>query len=157
MQVALSTVETSVKVPTTRRLFAVSLGWGALVFFLSLGAQWVVYEHLLDDPGGMRIVSPAIAAIVTAALNFRLQLAMRERRLAGLNRYRVIADMNHHIRNALQIISYQSYVGDRAATERMRSAVDRIDWALREVLPSLETDKSTFHGSAPKAPGSNDQ
>lgn len=143
--------------PGALNLLVISIGWGALAFFICVGAQWMIYEHLLHDAGGMRIVSPAIAAIVAGVLDFRLQMAMRERRLAGLRRYRVIADMNHHIRNALQVISYQAYVSDRAATERMRQAVDRIDWALREVLPSMETDKLDSDRNASNSVGTGHQ
>lgn len=44
--------------------------------------------------------------------------------------------MNHHVRNALQLISYAQSSEDRAEhVQKVRSAIERIDWALREVLP----------------------
>jgi hypothetical protein len=42
--------------------------------------------------------------------------------------------MNHHIRNALQVIVYPSPSAEEAA-QRIGDAIARIDWALREVLP----------------------
>jgi hypothetical protein len=48
---------------------------------------------------------------------------------------RLVVDMNHHVRNALQVISYANATntGGRFTTE-VRESVQRIDWALREVL-----------------------
>jgi hypothetical protein len=49
----------------------------------------------------------------------------------------VIEQMNHHIRNALQIIVTRASL-DRHARPELRqidAAVARIDWALREILP----------------------
>jgi hypothetical protein len=48
--------------------------------------------------------------------------------------------MNHHIRNALQIIRYAGYRQPEARqTMEIEDAVKRIDWALREVLPGNVT------------------
>jgi hypothetical protein len=46
-------------------------------------------------------------------------------------------EMNHHIRNALQIIIYTaSNANDRDGVDKIRDAAKRIEWALREVLPA---------------------
>lgn len=51
-------------------------------------------------------------------------------------RLRLIAEMNHHVRNALQIIySSAASCPDTRHLDQIRSSVDRIDWALREILP----------------------
>jgi two-component sensor histidine kinase len=51
---------------------------------------------------------------------------------------RVIAEMNHHIRNALQVIQFSTRnQSGEAEVKAMRDAVQRITWALREVLPQL--------------------
>jgi hypothetical protein len=48
---------------------------------------------------------------------------------------RVIADMNHHVRNALQPILYSPYLKEQAEQVRMiQQGTERIQWALREVL-----------------------
>jgi hypothetical protein len=52
-------------------------------------------------------------------------------------RLKVIAEMNHHVRNALQVLSYAAMrQEDEKVKNMMRESVTRIDWALREVLPS---------------------
>jgi len=40
----------------------------------------------------------------------------------------VIREVNHHVRNALQVILYPENTGD------LRAALNRIDWALRKVI-----------------------
>ncbi|HXB19753.1 MAG TPA: PGPGW domain-containing protein [Candidatus Solibacter sp.] len=51
-------------------------------------------------------------------------------------RARVIAEMNHHIRNALQVIQYGVSDNSALPCEYVREAIKRIEWALREVLPN---------------------
>jgi two-component sensor histidine kinase len=54
-----------------------------------------------------------------------------------LERLRMIAEMNHHVRNALQVISYSSQTQPNEDLARMvRESSQRIEWALREVLGS---------------------
>lgn len=66
-------------------------------------------------------------------------VTLGERR--GAERLKVIADMNHHIRNALQVIAYHSTIReDKKSVAVIDDAVKRISWALREVLPQLPPD-----------------
>ena len=45
--------------------------------------------------------------------------------------------MNHHIRNSLQVITYATATQSNSESmEMIRSSVERIEWALREVLPN---------------------
>ena len=46
--------------------------------------------------------------------------------------------MNHHVRNALQVISFAGYSTDsEQQLEHIRQGMNRIQWALQEVLPKL--------------------
>ena len=60
-------------------------------------------------------------------------------------RLRVISEMNHHVRNALQPILYapQSSMDREQQVKVVRDCVGRIQWALREVLPSDFSEEST--------------
>ncbi len=50
-------------------------------------------------------------------------------------RLEVIADMNHHVRNDLQVIQYSAYMTkDKEHIQRIERSLSGIDWALREVL-----------------------
>jgi hypothetical protein len=124
------------KAESASRSALTAAGWGLLVFLLSVGAQWLVYEKVLHDAGGMRLISPAIAAIVAALLALRLHVMERDRARATVRALQTIADMNHHIRNALQVISYESYTSAES-NQHIREAVNKIEWTLREVLPGF--------------------
>jgi signal transduction histidine kinase len=51
-------------------------------------------------------------------------------------RMEIVGEMNHHVRNALQVISFFARdAKDSESAERLRESIDRIQWALREVLP----------------------
>jgi len=125
------------RIPSMRHMIAMASGWGGMVFLLSAGTQWFVYDELMNDPGGMRIISPVIAAIVTTVLAFRLQNRVRQQRIAQFTRLEIIAEMNHHIRNAMQVISYQTYTANAEEHGRIRDAINRIDWVLRDILPMM--------------------
>jgi hypothetical protein len=50
---------------------------------------------------------------------------------------RVVAELNHHIRNALQVIAlYAARVHDDDELQLIREATERIEWSLREILPA---------------------
>jgi hypothetical protein len=77
----------------------------------------------------------------------------KERAIAG--RVKVIAEMNHHVRNALQVIVYHaSSREDEKEIAAITESVKRISWALREILPQMPDfgDDPTEHGSKPRFP-----
>jgi hypothetical protein len=110
---------------------------GLIVFLISAGLDWFlvhdrVPNHLIVD------ISDTIGAVVIAVLSFRLFQLQREREQAVFRRLETIAAMNHHIRNALQVISYTSTSpANEREVQAVRDAVARITWALREILPKV--------------------
>lgn len=77
----------------------------------------------LDD----LLIGVLAGGVVFAYESHRYKLMVRQ--------MRVIADMNHHVRNALQPILYSPYMKEQAEQIRMiQLGTDRIQWALREVL-----------------------
>ena len=54
---------------------------------------------------------------------------------ALLDKIRVIAVMNHHVRNALQTISLLPYADQAKQIQLLEESSRRIQWALREILP----------------------
>ena len=76
--------------------------------------------------------------LVTAILVGWVVLLYEKRRNRHLEtRLRVIRDMNHHVRNALQVLAYGTMKQEDEHTRNaMQESVIRIDWALREILPS---------------------
>lgn len=82
------------------------------------------------------LLSNLMVGIVAAILVYILSIRETQRQAYVECRLRVIADMNHHIRNALQVISFFSRNGEKHEVG-VAEAVERIQWALRDVLPQL--------------------
>ena len=101
-------------------------------------------DHLMLRLTSARValeISDAITAILIAALVAHLVLLYRERQRMAESRVQRIAEMNHHVRNALQVISYWSLAEkEKRQVELVQDAVNRIQWALREVLPREAED-----------------
>ena len=74
-------------------------------------------------------------SFVGISLLTMLMVADRGKR-ARHERLRLIAEMNHHVRNALQVIYASAMCStDKRHLDKIGAAVDRIDWALRKILP----------------------
>jgi hypothetical protein len=106
----------------------------------------VLMDHLLLREGVPRfdllLLSNALVGGTAAVLVIVLGVRQQRHSAFVASRMRVIREMNHHIRNALQVISY-GVNGQRTESQvqNMQAAVNRITWTLREVLPQvLEED-----------------
>lgn len=81
-------------------------------------------------------ISDAITAILIGAMVAQLAVLYRQRQIQAAARLQRIAEMNHHVRNALQVITYWSLAEkEKQQVGLIQDAVNRIQWALREVLP----------------------
>jgi signal transduction histidine kinase len=120
-----------------RKIILLALAAAVIVFLISAGLDWLlVYAH--ESRSAIIEASDAMGGIIAGALVFRLLQYERERRRIIRNRLETIADMNHHIRNALQVISGTAYsTADQQQLTAIRESVSRIQWALREILPKL--------------------
>ncbi len=106
-----------------------------------VAAAAALFDRLLLREGVPRFdlmtASNLLTGIVAGALFSQIIQRERERRAILRHRLQIIADMNHHIRNALQVISFFAYKEqDQKTLEMVRNSVDRIQWALREILPA---------------------
>jgi len=72
-----------IQIRTMRLIVLRALGLGFVVFLIAVGAQWMVYEHILGQPGTMRLISPLIAALSTGLFFVSLQIQQRDERLAS--------------------------------------------------------------------------
>lgn len=131
------TAAADLRVRTPQQIWLWSIGAGALVFVIALLAHCLVYVVLLQQPG-VRFVGALVGGVVSALLIYRLLSEQRRARVAAISRFKTIAEMNHHIRNALQTISYQRYNASDSAAERLKEAVDRIEWVLEEIVPDVQ-------------------
>ncbi len=86
------------------------------------------------------ILSNMFTGSIAGLLFYQYARNERNRRDLVRQRTQTIVELNHHIRNALQVIRFwgvqhQNCVLDDAQEQLMKDSVDRIEWALREVLP----------------------
>ena len=124
--------------PTWQRLAVISILFGLFVFCSSLALDYLLLVHR-DSPLATVEVSDALAALLAGVLFYKILDAGRRRRKLILQRLETIDQMNHHIRNALQVISFTVHANQEHAKEvaNIDRAVKRIQWALSEVLPKM--------------------
>ncbi len=78
------------------------------------------------------IVDAVVLGVVSGGIAWFYQ-SRQNRYLAG--RLEIIANMNHYVRNHLQVIQYSAYLTkDQQHIQRIEQSLERIEWALREVL-----------------------
>ena len=83
-----------------------------------------------------RLMAEGLSTLVVSCLVAALAYIARARQRLMAARMQVIAELNHHIRNALTPVSLSANASENPELVKMISdAVERIDWALREILP----------------------
>ena len=103
--------------------------FGIVIALLLIGADRV--SALGIGPAG-RFVDNLCGGLIGGLLVYWYE---RRRSQQLRQKLQIIAEMNHHVRNALQVIKYSQYIQSGDQMQQVLAAVDRIDWALREVLP----------------------
>lgn len=121
-------------VDSNQLLVGIALAFGATTFLLS------ELMHYIFVPGLGRhsehMLAEGISSLLSGLLAGMLFNSTIERRRIVAARLQVIGEMNHHIRNALDVISLSTYtIQDRQSVVIISEAVHRIEWALREILP----------------------
>ncbi len=126
------------RIRSNAEIWAISIFAGVVIFASAILAQWLVYVVWLGEQG-LRFIGAGVAAVLMSLLIQRQLSEQRKDREAARRRFELIAEMNHHIRNALQTISYERYSAPGQATsQRLKEAVDRIEWVLKEILPGVQ-------------------
>lgn len=122
-------------VPISERfVLATALGVGIASFLVTELMHYVLVPDLGRHQE--RVLAEGLSAFIVSCLVAKLANVARQRHQLTLARMQVIAEMNHHIRNALTPISLSTSVTDNQQRIRVISeGVERIDWALREILP----------------------
>jgi hypothetical protein len=116
---------------------------GLTVFLLE-----VFLEKLLEKfnvHGIPALSDDLLIGILAGAVVFAYE---QHRHNAVLRQMRVIAEMNHHIRNALQPILYSPYLQEQAEQIKViQQGTTRIQWALEEVLQGELKKEESVPGS----------
>jgi signal transduction histidine kinase len=106
------------------------------IFVISVSADVLMLQD--HEPARMTVeISDAISSAVIALLSYRLFRLQQQRREYVRHRVEVISDMNHHVRNALQVISLTTHGSSKDEITTIHESVNRIQWALRELLPKI--------------------
>lgn len=111
--------------------------YGAIVLVFLIFADQVSVRFGLT--GSQRVIDDICGAIIAGVLVY-----WNERRRVRFltEKLTTIELMNHHVRNALQVITYSVYrQGSSEQVTEIQDAVNRIDWALREILPGKASDE----------------
>lgn len=134
------------EIPSLARRVSVSILLGLFIAALGSIVEATLEHHAVI---GFDSIDEVVIGITAALVVFAYE---QRRHKAILNKVRVIAAMNHHVRNALQTISYSPYTRQEEQMRLIADSVNRIQWALREILPAEESAPDTLflHGCAPK-------
>lgn len=120
--------------PSWRFVAIAASGVGVVSFLTSELLRYL----LVPDIGRVRerLIAEFLTALILSAFTAKLIQITRERHRLMIARMQVVAEMNHHIRNALSPISLSlDATENKQLKDMVADAVERIDWALREVLP----------------------
>ena len=110
------------------------IGFG--FFFLGSLTDFWVERHV-----GNLYLAIADDALVGIAAGLLVLFYERKQRQNMIKKLEVIRLMNHHVRNSLQVISFAASASQQdKVTRELCDAVERIEWALREVLPGQRED-----------------
>jgi hypothetical protein len=134
----------------TRYLGATSLLAGLAAALVSLVLDYFLLRTERWAPMGASLISNVLFGTLVTVLVFKLLQHQQQRQEQVLQRLETINEMNHHIRNALQVISFnvKPTLVNKDDLAEINQAVNRIQWALREILPKLEPRFTPFEGSA---------
>jgi hypothetical protein len=127
-----------------RAIFSFLLGFGIFLLGVALRAM---LDRLGVD-GVTALMDDLLIGILAGVGVFAYE---RHQHKLVLEKMRVIAEMNHHVRNALQPILYSPFLKEQAEQIRIiQEGIQRIEWALREVLPG-ETETAPPNSKSPRS------
>jgi hypothetical protein len=114
-----------------------AIGYGFVVLAFLLLADELSLRYGLGE--WQRVFDDFCGAVIAGLLVYRHEYS-RSRYLT--EKLKTIELMNHHVRNALQVIVDSAYLhGHAQQLNEIQNSVKRIDWALREILPGRILDR----------------
>jgi hypothetical protein len=120
---------------------------GRVSLVLAIAAIASVIEYLLHiavlafvpHVGLGRIVNSVTIGIVIAIITAIEIKAVQQRRSKVFEDMRVVRELNHHVRNALQIISYAVRVSEtKEQVAIIDESIARIDSTLKDLFPQID-------------------
>jgi hypothetical protein len=120
-----------------RALILTAFAIGLAVFLVGFGLDAL----LISDSRGI-LSSDAVTGGIAALLAYLAVHQYQVRQKENAARLHVVAEVNHHVRNALSAILLSVHIRrDPELLNITESAVERIDWVLTEVLSRYGQDE----------------
>lgn len=112
---------------------------------LAVGAVAALIEYVTHtahtfahvSEGTWAFADACVIGVAVTLLVWFLFAATRIRRRYILEHVRRVAELNHEVRNALQVIVDAQYVSRTPQTDAVMDSVQRIDHTLRELFPII--------------------
>ena len=122
----------------SRRSGLFSLLVAVVVSLIGTVLDWLLVKEGLPRLD-MLIFSNGLTGLFAGGLFWQMAREAKASRDLVAERMKTIAELNHHIRNSLQVIKFlggQKRTGlDAVQLQLINDSADRIEWALRELLP----------------------
>ena len=124
----------------------------SLIFSLGITALFGLFEFSVDlflETGGVSqdtraAVQACIVGIGTGIVSYLLLAARRERRNMVRAELSRVAELNHHLRNSLQIIVGAHYITqDEEHARMMLKTVQAMDQVLKRLFPAAGIERRT--------------
>ena len=124
----------------------------SLLFSLGTTALFGLFEFSVDlflESGGVSrdtraAIQACIVGIGTGIVSYLLLAARRERRNMVRAELSRVAELNHHLRNSLQIIVSANYIAkDEEHARMMLKTVQTMDQVLKRLFPAAGIERRT--------------
>jgi hypothetical protein len=122
-----------------------ALGRALLVYGIAMIAGAIAFaadatiEHF--SPRYASELLASVIGLVFAIITFVEVQAVQQRRRKVYDELRVVAALNHNVRNALQSIQYAAHLSAPAEhLQIINDSVRRIDETLRELFPAIDAE-----------------
>ena len=127
--------KSSMELRTFDRLTLAFIGMG--VIFASLGAGEAVYRLAFFQFEGAtdRLPIEMLFGLAFAWVTMKVAKRIYQHRMETSAKINLIWDRSHKIRHAVEAITPLPYPGNQQAIRVIREEVDRIEWALTDILP----------------------
>ena len=118
--------------------------FGGILAALIVTAGGALFSRWLVDtwyPAMSGWIHGSFMLLIVGGLLYTLLRYENDRRAANIHRFRVVAECNHHIRNALQVLifNHDGRIQQEALgiSRQITDAVHRIELTLSEVFPRV--------------------
>jgi hypothetical protein len=93
----------------------------------------IAVSHMKTPPAFHAFIDSSVVSLMTIALVGVCIASVKARRQAIAEQIRIASDLNHHLRNALQVIANSHYLPEEKQGQAVIASLDRIDEALKRL------------------------